>query len=502
MSSIPSSTTPLAASAAPTQQGSPGQGAEHEEPQAPPLLDLSEWLRDSPAWLMSAALHMLVLLIFGLWLVASSREDALNLDAAFSEEVGEQLIEDNLDLSTSPELAEDFQTLTPDTLPEVETPLATPDLAIESPVADQMTTDIASQTVGVALTGREPGMKRALLAAFGGDATTQNAVLEGLRWLQRQQRTVDKLWSLRGPYRDGAGTENIEAATAMALLAFQGDGHTHVGPADDPFTKNVADGWKALLKRQDRQTGSFFRGDGFNHRFYTHAQCTIALCELYGMTQDQELAGPAQRAVNYLIETQSPGGGWRYDVGDTGDLSVTGWCVMALKSAEIAGISVPPETFARISKFLDSVEYDGGAQYAYQQNGTPRISMTAEGLLCRQYLGWSKDDERLQRGADVLMKSLPTWNTGHRNAYYWYYGAQVCHHLEGAHWQRWNYAMKKVVPAHQEKAGREKGSWDVVIDQVHGPGGGRLYTTCLSIYMMEVYYRHLPLYRQHLLAGP
>ena len=27
-----------------------------------------------------------------------------------------------------------------------------------------------------------------------------------------------------------------------------------------------------------------------------------------------------------------------------------------------------------------------------------------------------------------------------------------------------------------------------------GQHGGRLYTTCLSIYMLEVYYRHLPIY--------
>jgi hypothetical protein len=31
---------------------------------------------------------------------------------------------------------------------------------------------------------------------------------------------------------------------------------------------------------------------------------------------------------------------------------------------------------------------------------------------------------------------------------------------------------------------------------------GRLYTTCLSTYMLEVYYRHLPLYGAELAARP
>ena len=50
----------------------------------------------------------------------------------------------------------------------------------------------------------------------------------------------------------------------------------------------------------------------------------------------------------------------------------------------------------------------------------------------------------------------------------------------------------------RRQAGPDKGSWDpkgkspdawAVRDQ-----GGRLYVTCLSLYMLEVYYRHLPIY--------
>ena len=40
----------------------------------------------------------------------------------------------------------------------------------------------------------------------------------------------------------------------------------------------------------------------------------------------------------------------------------------------------------------------------------------------------------------------------------------------------------------------ERGSWDPQGD-AWGSQGGRLYVTCMSLYMLEVYYRYLPLYQ-------
>ena len=40
---------------------------------------------------------------------------------------------------------------------------------------------------------------------------------------------------------------------------------------------------------------------------------------------------------------------------------------------------------------------------------------------------------------------------------------------------------------------RENGSWDPQQDE-WGSRSGRLYQTCMNTYMLEVYYRHLPLY--------
>ncbi len=73
----------------------------------------------------------------------------------------------------------------------------------------------------------------------------------GLGWVAKQQ-AKDGSWSLRGPYNDGGTQENKPAATAMALLAFSGDGHTHL---EGEYKDNVAAGIKWLVAQQDA-TGS------------------------------------------------------------------------------------------------------------------------------------------------------------------------------------------------------------------------------------------------------
>jgi hypothetical protein len=69
--------------------------------------------------------------------------------------------------------------------------------------------------------------------------------------------------------------------------------------------------------------------------------------------------------------------------------------------------------------------------------------------------------------------------------------------MDGSEWNQWNQIMRQEVPSHQTQTGKEKGSWSPSGDR-WGAHGGRLYVTCLSVYMLEVYYRHLPIYKYRL----
>ena len=211
------------------------------------------------------------------------------------------------------------------------------------------------------------------------------------------------------------------------------------------------------------------------------------------MSQDKHLRKPAERAIGYLIESQDAAGGWRYVFGSGSDLSVSGWVMMALQSARMAGIHVPQETLYRFDEFLDSVAVDGGSRYAYTPGSGAKLSMTAEGLLCRQYLGWPQDNSHLLRGVQLLGENGITTFGNSSDFYYWYYATQVLHNIEGEAWTDWNAVMSRVLPDRQETKGSERGSWSPERDSWEH-AGGRLYTTSLAIYMLEVYYRHLPIY--------
>ena len=106
-------------------------------------------------------------------------------------------------------------------------------------------------------------------------------------------------------------------------------------------------------------------------------------------------------------------------------------------------------------------------------------------------MGDDRETETLTHGVDYLDKNLP--RKGRETSYYWYYGTQVMFHFQGEHWQRWNNAVHPLLVDAQQKDGPLAGTWDPR-DQWE-KGGGRIYSTSLRILMLEVYYRHLPIYQ-------
>ena len=443
-------------------------------------------IKSAPPWLVSTVIHAVALLVAGLLFIVELPKQSKFIDVTLAEEIGVQLQDPTLTTGLMEKVDIAEPVLSKEVM-QANDPFAAPpeiDVTFDGVSA---TNTIEAPSIGMALSGREKGAKQALLGAYGGTATTEAAVKRGLEWLKRNQEKSGT-WSLMGPYDKGAGiTENRVSATAMALIAFQGAGHTH---KTGEHQKVVTNGWKALLEMQDKD-GLFFHEGNPNHRLYSQAQATIALCELYGMTKDEKFHKPAQLAINYAVKVQAPEGGWRYTPGEGSDVSVTGWFVIALQSALMAGLEVPSPVFERISKFLDSVAVEDGSQYQYRPNENGgRYAMTAESLLCRQYLGWAHDDPRLKRGVDFLNGNPIDWNGSDRNTYYWYYATQVAHHMEGDAWKKWNAVMRQELPSHQDS----DGSWSPDTGQ-WAAYGGRLYQTCLCIYMLEVYYRHLPIYK-------
>lgn len=307
-------------------------------------------------------------------------------------------------------------------------------------------------------------------------------MLRGLRWIARQQIS-DGHWPLDGDYPD-PGAKNDIAGTAFGLLPLLGAGYTAKNSDDNPFSLNVERGLDYLIRAQDKTTGDFGAG------MYAHALATLALCEGYGVTKDANLRRPAQLAVNHIVRAQHVHGGWRYSPSQAGDLSVTGFQVMALKSATAAALDVPAITMHKAQLFLDSVCASDLEGYAYVPYSEPSATMTSVGLFCRQQVqSWGPRNARMLYGVDNWIKRNPPGAT--KNMYYHLFATQVMRDFGGDAWKDWNAKMRDYLIATQDKTDRSSaGSWDS-----HGEHhtAGRLMQTSLCVLTLEVYYRYVPL---------
>lgn len=357
---------------------------------------------------------------------------------------------------------------------------------------------------------RRAPQKAEIIASHGGSPDTEAAVAAALKWLAAHQHT-DGRWDAS---RFGAGQDRhvgsqhlrqvgLEAdngVTGLALLAFLGNGHTHL---DGDYQETVARGLDFLLATQKENGNLSGDADPFA-MMYCHGMAALALSEAFAMTQDERLLAPMRKAIRYTLASQHPtSGGWRYKPAETVcDTSQLGWQLMALKSAELAGIEVPPKARQGMLRFLQSVSsgrHGGLASYRPMTVAGERVtvSMTAEALVCRQFLGLARNHPASDEAGNYIATVLP--GRGQSNFYYWYYATLGMFQLQGDHWQRWKSALEPTLIASQRTEGDLAGSWDA--DPLWGGHGGRVYSTALGALCLEVYYRFLPLYVQASEAG-
>jgi hypothetical protein len=374
-------------------------------------------------------------------------------------------------------------------------PLASGEVAIPQPAFQQRRDRLES---------------RAAMDSSMAEPKTELAIERGLAFLAKHQRQ-DGSWRLQDFDTEVLMTSDT-AATGLALLAFQGAGYTH----KEFKYADVCNRAIQFLRSHQLDNGDLYipqnPASDQNAWLYSHAIAAIALCEAYGMTQDPELQDTAQKSINFIVDSQDPlRGGWRYRPGAGSDTSVSGWFMMALKSAQLAGLSVPRQTFDRLRVFLTRSQSPDGREYLYRYNPyaadtpqqrhglKPTAVMTSVGLLMRLYTGWQREQVEMMRGADFLLGYLPehgTQENSRRDTYYWYYATQVMFHMGGDSWRAWQGQLYPLLIEHQVTSGEYEGSWEPLTPtpDLWARYGGRLYVTTMNLLSLEVTYRHLPLY--------
>ncbi len=342
----------------------------------------------------------------------------------------------------------------------------------------------------------------------------EDAIDRGLEYLRTQQNT-DGSWSNKaGNPWGGQDPFNVRrpnnrpnqfngdlAITSLAVMAFLSAGHV---PGEGHYGANVEKGIAWVLEMQQGD-GKLVPNNGLE--MYHHGICTLMLAEAIGLTGGdlaEKLRVGLEKAVRVILAGQRNGpnknynGGWRYQViapgglGSDADLSVTGWQLLALRSAKNVGCDVPAERInAAVEYVKRSFEPRSGA-FQYQPGGSTTIPCTGVGVLGLELSGkeYHLCEESLRGGAYLLKHPM---NSGDSHFYYGvYYVAQALFQLGGNYWQGYRPKLHDLLL--RRSAPNADGGW-------LGGGGdgaafGSSYSTAMAVLALTVEYRFLPIYQR------
>jgi hypothetical protein len=324
------------------------------------------------------------------------------------------------------------------------------------------------------------------------DAECDIAVRNALIYIASRQAD-DGHWS--SPYGRNTGV------CSLAVMAFLAAGHL---PGEGPFGDVLNRGIDFVVASQ--QSNGLLVKNASHGPMYSHAVATLMLAEVVGMTTGQRnrsVRDALAKAVKLLLNAQRlrrglHRGGWRYQhTGHDADISVSGWCVMALKAAKNAGANVPVTAIDDAIDFIKRTKVAGGG-FSYQaRRGGPNQARTGTGILCLEIAGYHQLEAGGQRhhpeaiaGGEWLLRHPFTRFNGSHFYYGIYYTCQAMFQLGGKYWQQWFGPLEKLILANQNG----DGSWPAEAGSAQG--AGEIYATAMTVLALSVKYRYLPIYQR------
>jgi hypothetical protein len=312
----------------------------------------------------------------------------------------------------------------------------------------------------------------------------EQAIDQALEFLQRTQERD-------GSWRAGRFRKNA-AITGLAVLAFLAAGQV---PGEGPYGENVTRGIRWVLEVQ--QPNGLLATEG-SQEMYHHGICTLMLAEVAGMVDGslaQEVRHKLERAVAVILRAQRTSGlhrgGWRYQVNQIdGDISVTGWQMLALRAAKNLGCDVPPESIELAVDYVQRCRDPASGGFRYHPRAGVTIPCTGTSILALEICGKDRHGtpEALRAGA-LLLRNPPRWGQNHF-FYSVYYSAQAMFQLGDNYWSFYRPQLHEVLLRNQN----ENGSWlarDAESFQ-YGPN----YCTAMGVLALAVEYRYLPIYQR------
>ena len=500
-------------------------------------------LRQAPWWMISIAVHLVLGLILSLFDTTEVREPprpAVVASAPVTTEEEEDIqetiedtkeIQDKEIVTDEPVIKDeeiDDNNETDNDLPFEES-LGETDGVSDAPFEGPSNNGLVGLGGGGGGAFGDRGGRKDSSKGSGGQKR-DDSVMDALRWLKAHQSPggqwesagFDK-WCDQKPAAEDKRPTGLGKAmydpgvSGLALCAFLGAGYTNRGK--HPFKSTVSRGLRYLKNIQDPE--GCFGARASSSFIYNHATASLAMVEAYGMTESPLFKASAQNCLEFIGLARNPYYAWRYGVKPgTNDTSVTGWMMMAIKSAKLINadaqkrglaprLAVDEDAFTGVKAWVEKMtdpDY-GRVGYITRGSGPARPkelvdrfpaekseSMTAVGVLARIFMGEDPRKEPLMiKGAELMRKLPPTWNEadGSIDMYYWYYGALAMYQMGGRYWDSWKSALEKAVVDTQRKDTtycEYKGSWDPI--GPWGEDGGRVYSTALLAMCLQVWYRY------------
>jgi len=482
---------------------------------------ISERLKQSPWLMLSAALHAVLLLL--IWVLmppeaAQRKAPSVVMTNTDKQKIVEPPPPPPPDMQPEPD--PDVTPTEDVTVVDRESDVPSDDTNPESPTESAFENTDWNAAVG--LGGGAGGLygRRGTGGGKKGGRSPNPLVQRGLEWLAAHQ-DEDGRWDSDGFMKhdnpeftvcDGAGNAVHDiGVTGLALLAFMGENNTM---RQGKYRENVRRGVLWLKSEQDKQSGLF--GGRASHDFiYDHTIAAYAMCEAYGLSGYKTLRKPAQLGITYLESHRNPYSVWRYQPQDEdNDTSVTGWAIMAYKSAKYFKLMVNDDAMKYAGVFLDEVS-DATGRHGYQRAGEPcsrkkgehevafpadkSEALTAVGLFSRIFIGQDPREKPIMGAAAKLLNTKPpVWDekSGSIDHYYWYYATYALFQMGGTPWLKWQKALERAVAPNQHAKKSDQnlyGSWDPV--GAWGDDGGRVYTTAILVLTMQANYRYTPFLR-------
>ena len=210
-------------------------------------------------------------------------------------------------------------------------------------------------------------------------AELHEAVDRGFAFLAAQQN------------RDGSfGTDDEDRAPHIGVTALAGLAHLAAGhlPGRGPEGRASERTLEAVLAAMNPESGLIVTDRTLSQPMYSHAFATLYLAQAYGVTREERVGAALRRAVDRIVASQNPEGGWRYFPGSTdADLSVTACQISALRAARNAGVAIPPETIDRALAYVLACRRPDGS-FRYQVSfGHASFHLSAAAVTALHQLG-------------------------------------------------------------------------------------------------------------------